>query len=118
VGISALPLIPAWADGELSEAVAGTMASVFASVFELPLAEERVLFAFREPVELNELRGRLTRSDLPPELARIARRALGELRPAVTNGQAFTDDLAPVAQLTHRMIERQRARSEQMHRGR
>jgi spermidine synthase len=97
-------------DGELSEAVAATMVSVFASVFEIPLAEERVLFAFREPVELDQVRARLSSPDLPPALDRVARRALQKLRPAVSGGRPFTDDLAPVARLTHRMIERQRAR--------
>jgi len=117
-GVVALNVYAPGGDGELSGAVAGTMASVFASVFELPLAEERVLFAFREPVGLNELHDRLARENLPPELAWVARRALRELRPAVSNGRAFTDDLAPVARLTHRMIERQRVRSEPIRRGR
>jgi predicted membrane-bound spermidine synthase len=109
-GVVALNVYAPRGDGELSEAVAATMASVFASVFELPLAEERVLFAFREPVELDQVRARLASPDLPPALDRVARRALRDLRPAVSGDRAFTDDLAPVARLTHRMIERQRAR--------
>ena len=109
-GVVALNVFAPHGDGELSEAVAATMASVFASVFEIPLEEERVLFAFREPVELDALRARLAGPGLPPALHRVADRALRKLRPAVSGGRVFTDDLAPVARLTHRMIERRRAR--------
>ncbi|HEY5658303.1 MAG TPA: fused MFS/spermidine synthase, partial [Myxococcota bacterium] len=96
-------------DGELSEGVAATMRSVFASVYEVPLDEERILFAFREPVELPQIRAWLTRTGLHPDLERVARRVQAALRPAVAGERIFTDDLAPVARLTHRMIERQRA---------
>lgn len=55
-GVVALNVFAPGGDDELSEAVAATMASVFASVFEIPLDEERVLFAFRELVEPGQIR--------------------------------------------------------------
>ena len=117
-GVVALNVFAPGGDGELSEAVASTMSAIFASVFELPLAEERVLFAFREAVGLDRVRARLASSDLPPALDRVARNALRDLRSPVSEGRVFTDDLAPVARLTHRMIERQRARAEESRRHR
>jgi spermidine synthase len=110
-GLVALNVYAPGGDGRLSEAVVATLQSVFASVFELVLPEERVLFAFREPVTLDGLRAILSQPGLPSELELVARRAAVQLRPAVAGGVALTDDLAPVERITHRMIEERRRRA-------
>jgi len=110
-GLVTLNVYAPGGDGRLAAAVAATLNSVFASVFELPLAEERVLFAFPEAVEIGRVRAALLQPGLPAELALVARRAAGELRPATAGGPLLTDDHAPVERLTHEMIEAQHART-------
>ena len=93
-------------DRTLAEAVVATLADVFPTVLELPLAEERVLLAFREETAPDAVRALLSDPDLPDELRPIARQATLTLRPAIPGPVALTDDRAPVEQLTHEMITR------------
>ena len=87
------------------------MNAVFPAVFEVPLAEERVLLAFREPVSLDALRRRLAAPGRPGELSAIAREAAVLLRPAgAGRAPILTDDRAPVEPLTRGMIERRARR--------
>ena len=78
----------------------------FPTVLELPLAEERVLIAFREEVPPDTVRALLSDPDLPDELRPVARLATLTLRPAGPGDGVLTDDRAPVEQLTHEMIAR------------
>jgi hypothetical protein len=94
-------------DRSLAEAVVATLETVFPTVLELPLAEESVLIAFREPVPLEMVRARLGSAELPGELAPVARGATAALRSASAgSGTVLTDDRAPVEPLTHQMILR------------
>jgi len=94
-------------DRTLAEAVVATLATVFPTVLEVPLAEESVLIAFREPVALEAVRARLGSPELPGELAPVARGAAAGLRAASAgSGTVLTDDRAPVEPLTHGMILR------------
>jgi len=106
-GLVALNVHAPGGDRTLAEAVAATLADVFPTVLEFPLAEERVLIAFREETPPDAVRARLSDPALPGELRPIARQAMLALRPAVPGRVVLTDDRAPVEQLTHEMLERQ-----------
>ncbi len=94
-------------DRTLAEAVVATLAAVFPTVLEFPLAEERVLIAFREETSLDRVRALLSDPALPEELGAVAREATVALRPATPGrGAVLTDDRAPVEPLTHAMIVR------------
>ena len=106
-GLVALNVHAPGGDRTLAEAVAATLADVFPTVLEFPLAEERVLIAFREETPPDAVRARLSDPALPDELRPIARQAMLALRPAVPGRVVLTDDRAPVEQLTHEMLVRQ-----------
>ena len=94
-------------DPTLAEAVVATLASVFPTVFELQVEEERVLIAFREPTSPDAVRALLASPELPGGLQEVARGTAAALRVSAPGGAAvLTDDRAPVEQLTHRMIVR------------
>jgi spermidine synthase len=107
-GLVALNVYAPDGDPTLVSAVAATLRTVFPSVLELPLAEESVLLGFRRPVSADEISERLLRSELPGDLAAAAREVASALRPAAAGGPVLRDDLAPVEQLTHAMLERHR----------
>jgi hypothetical protein len=60
-------------DRTLAEAVVATLASVFPTVLELQVEEERVLIAFRKPTSLDAVRALLASPALPGELQPVAR---------------------------------------------
>jgi spermidine synthase len=94
-------------DRTLAGAVVATLAAVFPTVLELPLAEERVLLAFREQAPVDRLRARLADPAVPEELRGVARHTAAALRPADARPAAvLTDDRAPVEPLTRAMILR------------
>ena len=94
-------------DRTLAEAVVATLATVFPTVLELQVEEERVLIAFREPTSLDAVRALLTSPELPGELQPVARETAAALRRSVPGGAIIlTDDRAPVEPLTHQMIMR------------
>ena len=94
-------------DRRLAESVVATLATVFPTVLEFPLAEERVLLAFKEKIALEQVRSLLSDAQLPDELRDVARQATAALRPAAPgHGLVLTDDRAPVEPLTHAMIVR------------
>jgi len=107
-GLVALNVYAPGRDRTLARVVARTMGEVFPTVLEFPLAEESVLFGFRRDTPLERLAPLLEREDLPAELRAVAMRARRELTPAPVFGEPFTDDHAPVEQVTHAMIERHR----------
>jgi hypothetical protein len=94
-------------DRTLAEAVVATLASVFPTVLELQVEEERVLIAFREPTSLDAVRALLASPALPGELQPVARETAAALRRSVPGGAILlTDARAPVEPLTHQMIMR------------
>lgn len=94
-------------DRTLAEAVVATLATVFPTVLELQVEEERVLIAFREPTSLDAVRALLTSPELPGQLHPVARKTAAGLRRSVSSGVIIlTDDRAPVEPLTHQMIIR------------
>jgi spermidine synthase len=98
-------------DRLLVESVIATLDTIFPAVFEYRLEEESVLVAFRQPITPAALRSRLAAADLPRELRPMAWKATSALQPATAAaGVVFTDDRAPVEQLTHQMILRRQAR--------
>jgi predicted membrane-bound spermidine synthase len=70
-------------DRTLAEAVVATLQTAFPTVLEVPLAEESVLIAFREPVPLGAVQARLGGPELPSALAPVAREVAATLRTAV-----------------------------------
>ena len=94
-------------DRTLAEAVVATLATVFPTVLELQVEEERVLIAFREPTSLDAVRALLASPELPGELQPVARGTAAALRRSVPGGaNVLTDDRAPVEPLTRQMIMR------------
>ena len=106
-GLVSLNVYAPGGDRTLAEAVVATLADVFPTVLELPLAEERVLVAFPVRVAPERVRSLLSNPDVPDELRGVAREAMTALQPAAPgHGAVLSDDRAPVEQLTHEMIAR------------
>jgi spermidine synthase len=106
-GLLAMNVYAPGGDRTLVEAVVATLATVFPTVLEVPLAEERVLIAFRNETSLERVRSLLAGPELPDELRDVARQVAAALRPAAAGaGLVLTDDRAPVEPLTHAMIAR------------
>ena len=95
------------ADRRLVEALAGTMGSVFPSVYviDVPQTFNSLVVATLQPTRAENLRANMALMD-HPVLLRTARRAWENLRPADGRGLIFTDDRAPVEQLTNSMVWR------------
>ncbi len=106
-GLVSLNVYAPGGDRTLAEAVVATLADVFPTVLEFPLAEERVLLAFPGKVAPEQVRALLSGPGVPDELRGVAREAMTALQPAAPGrGAVLTDDRAPVEQLTHEMIAR------------
>ncbi len=89
-------------DDRLPNAIGGTMATRFASVYSWPVGEFNVIVAgFTRPVTRDQLIGRL--DSLPPALAPARDLAL-RLRPVAPSDDPLTDDRAPVEWMTDQMI--------------
>jgi spermidine synthase len=112
-GVLIVNVLALGGDGTLAAPVSATMASVFPSVYEMPLPDNRILFGFRESVSLESLRGRLARANAGNALGSVCQEAVNSLRPIVPAPSCpiFTDDHAPVERITHAMVERYRASS-------
>ena len=82
-------------DPTLAEAVVATLASVFPSVLELQVEEERVLIAFREPTSLDAVRALLASPALPGELQPVARETAAALRKAARVARSSSRTTAP-----------------------
>jgi hypothetical protein len=89
-------------DNRLPDAIGGTMATRFASVYSWPVGKFNVIVAgFTRPVTRAQLVGRL--ESLPPALAPARGLAL-RLRPMAASSDPLTDDRAPVEWMTDQMI--------------
>jgi len=95
------------ADRRLVEVLASTMGSVFPSVYviDVPGTFNSLVVATLQPTRAENLRANMALMD-HPVLLRTARRAWENLRPADGRGLIFTDDRAPVEQLTNSMVWR------------
>jgi hypothetical protein len=91
-------------DGRLPDAIAGTMATVFPSVYRWSAGEfNDIVVGFDEAVSADELRRRLGRA--PAGLSGVARDAEA-LTTVAAAADPLTDDEAPVEWLTDQMIVR------------
>jgi hypothetical protein len=83
-------------DDSIARRMTATIATVFSSVFELPLRNQRLLFGFPRPVSLEALRMRLDRSEVA-DLREVSRTVRARLRAGDpgTGDEILTDDLAP-----------------------
>jgi spermidine synthase len=91
-------------DDRLPDAIAGTMATRFASVYEWPSADFNVIVAaFSTPVTKSELVARL---GLAPAGLAAVRDAAAQMTSVSPSSDPLTDDRAPVEWLTDQMIVR------------
>ena len=89
-------------DNRLPDAIGGTMATRFASVYSWPVGRFNVIVAgFTRPVTRGQLLQRL--AGVPPALAPARDLAAG-LQPIAPSSDPLTDDRAPVEWLTDQMI--------------
>ncbi len=97
-------------DRRLLERLSSTMRRIFPSVHvvDLPGTFNSLLFATRQPTRAENLRLNydLLRQDpqTPPLLLETMELALANLQPTPPLGPIFTDDLAPVEQITNTMV--------------
>jgi predicted membrane-bound spermidine synthase len=100
-------------DLELLRSTAATLGRVFDSLCVLSKSGgNHMIFAFTRATNAAELRERLRRIESAPAVARLvdtALPALVDLSPETTT-RPFTDDLAPVEQLSRRMLSRREAK--------
>jgi spermidine synthase len=97
-------------DRRLIEAMVGTLESVFASVHvvDVPDTFNSILFATVQPTEAGNLAAnRALMGDDTHDLLRSAtERAIANLQPTPASDVVFTDDWAPVEQLTNSIVLR------------
>ena len=92
-------------DDRLPDAIAGTMATEFASVYMWPVGGFNMIVAgFRDRVSPDELRFRL--QGAPSQLTGVAASALEHAKPVTPSSDPLTDDRAPVEWMTDQMIVR------------
>jgi spermidine synthase len=95
-------------DRRLIEAMAATLHAVFPSVhvMDVPDTFNSILVATVQPTTADNLAANL--AALPPEahplLREVLGRGLANLQPTVYGDQVFTDDVAPVEQLTNSIV--------------
>ncbi len=85
----------------LEKVLSATMSVVFEDVRRDPMEDTNTLLVGSERPLFSS---RLARTRVPPELRRVTRRAAGRLGPALTGGDVYTDDRAPVEWLIDRSI--------------
>jgi hypothetical protein len=91
-------------DDRLPDAIAGTMATRFATVVEWPMGEFNVIVAgFDDRLSTAQLEARL--ESVPSGLSGVRGAALA-MRPVAPSDDPLTDDRAPVEWLTDQMIVR------------
>jgi len=100
-------------DRRLVEAMTATIAAVFPSVYiaDVPNSLNSILYATVQPTQAENLARNLAGlqlAQLPahPFLLDVLARTLENLRPAVLGSMVFTDDRAPVEQMTNAMVVR------------
>ena len=97
-------------DRRLIDAMAGTLESVFPSVYvvDIPDTFNSILYATVQPTQMSNLAANLAL--MPPSTPALLRdattRAVANLQPTPHSTTVFTDDLAPVEQLTNSIVIR------------
>jgi hypothetical protein len=97
--------------GDEQVALVGTVGSVFPSVYvvDVPDTFNSIVYATKRPTRAENLvanRLGLEGSNAPPLLLDVLGRAIDNLRPTPESEVVFTDDRAPVEQLTNSMAIR------------
>lgn len=109
-GVAAINVGRAPDDRRLVDAMVGTLSAVFASVFvmDVPGTFNSILVATVRPASPDDLRANFAGLDRTahPLLAEALARALAGLQPTPRSTTVFTDDLAPVEQLTNSIVIR------------
>jgi spermidine synthase len=97
-------------DRRLIAAMVGTLRSVFASVHvvDVPDSFNSIIYATARPTTAANLKANLDRMDAgaPPLLRDVLGRTIKNLQPTPDTSTVFTDDLAPIEQLTNSIILR------------
>ena len=98
-------------DRRIIEALVGTMATVFPSihVVDVPNTFNSIVYASRGPTTSESLAANwaaLQESGAPAELVEAVGRAVQNLQPTPDSSIVFTDDLAPIEQLTNALALR------------
>lgn len=97
-------------DRRLINAISATISAVFPSVFvmDVPGTFNSIIYATVQPGDPANLDANLAylnnRGDTHPLLLSSVQKALANLRPVEPGGQVFTDDLAPIEQITNSMV--------------
>ncbi len=95
-------------DRRLIEAMVGTLKSVFPSVYvvDVPDTFNSIVYATVQPTEVGNLAANLAlMTDATPQLLRDAvARAVDNLQPTPVSSTVFTDDWAPIEQLTNSIV--------------
>jgi hypothetical protein len=97
-------------DRRLVDAMVGTLESVFPSVYvvDVPGTFNSILYATVQPTQASNLAENLARmgDSTAPLLREATERAVENLQPTPESDVVFTDDLAPVEQLTNSIVIR------------
>jgi len=97
-------------DRRLIDAMAGTLEAVFPSVYvvDIPATFNSILYATVQPTQASNLAANLALlpADAPALLRDATTHAVANLQPTPHSNTVFTDDLAPVEQLTNSIVIR------------
>jgi spermidine synthase len=98
-------------DRRIIEAMVGTMGAVFPSVYvvDLPANFNSILYATRQPTNSDNLAEnwvRLEQAGAPQTLLEAVAAAVENLQPTPASSIVFTDDRAPIEQLTNSLALR------------
>jgi predicted membrane-bound spermidine synthase len=98
-------------DRRLIEALAGTLESVFPSVYvvDVPDTFNSIVYATVQPTQAGNLAANLAQLEArqaQPVLVSIVKRTVENLQPTPVSSVVFTDDVAPVEQLTNSIVIR------------
>lgn len=97
-------------DRRLIEGLAATLQAVFPSVYvtDVPFSMNSILFATVQPTTIQNLLDNyrtLTSADgIPQELVTVLEWTIQNLQPTPEGGMVYTDDRAPIEQLTNAMV--------------
>lgn len=108
-GVLAINLGRTPGDRRLIEAMSGTIADVFPSLYlvDVPGSFNSILYATAQPTQAGNLVGNLLQLEgtgAPPQLLAVLERAIDNLRSVPRSEVVFTDDQAPVEQLVNSIV--------------
>jgi spermidine synthase len=109
-GVLAINVGRTFTDRRLIEAMVGTLQNVFPSVYvvDVPDTFNSLVFATVQPTQTTNLQANLSalEAGAPPLLRNALTRAAQNLQPTPKSDTIFTDDKAPVEQITNSIILR------------